>query len=138
MMGWGGICMAIGVWVLWITRKGRNPVNRWMGPAALVGALSPVFAMSIGWIFTEIGRQPWVVYGVMTTKQGVSPSVSAGEVLTSMIVYTLLYGALAVVEVKLFMDYMRKGAEPVADDGEDLPGGHSDGSKNDDELSFAY
>ena len=103
-MGWGGICMAIGVWVLWITRKGRNPVNRWMGPAALVGALSPVFAMSIGWIFTEIGRQPWVVYGVMTTKQGVSPRVSAGEVLTSMIVYTLLYGALAVVEVKLFMD----------------------------------
>ena len=110
--------------------------------AALVGALSPVAAMSIGWIFTEIGRQPWIVNGLMTTKQGVSPSVTSGEVLTSMIVFTLLYGALAVVEVKLFMDYMKKGAEPVASDGEDLPGGHDDGhgsaGSDDDELAFAY
>lgn len=136
MMGWGAIGMAIGTWVLWITRKGRNATNRWMGPAALVGALSPVIAMDVGWIFTEMGRQPWLVYGVMTTKSGVSPSVSSAEVWTSMIVFTLLYGALAVVEVKLFMDYMKKGAEPVADDGDDLPGGH--GSKNDDELAFAY
>ena len=99
MMGWGAISMLIACWVLWLTRKGRNATNRWMGPAALVGALSPVAAMSIGWIFTEIGRQPWIVNGLMTTKQGVSPSVTSGEVLASMIVFTLLYGALAVVEV---------------------------------------
>jgi len=142
MMGWGAISMLIACWVLWLTRKGRNATNRWMGPAALVGALSPVAAMSIGWIFTEIGRQPWIVNGLMTTKQGVSPSVTSGEVLASMIVFTLLYGALAVVEVKLFMDYMKKGAEPVASDGEDLPGGHDDGhgsaGSDDDELAFAY
>ena len=134
MMGWGAIGMAIGAWVLWATRKGRVITSKWAPAAALVGALSPVIAMSVGWVFTEIGRQPWIVYGVMTTEQGVSPSVSSGEVLTSMIVYTLLYGALAVVEVKLFLDYMRKGAEPVAADGDDAPGAHT----STDELSFAY
>jgi len=44
-----------------------------------------------------MGRQPWLVFGLMTTANGVSPSVSMGEVITSMVVFTLLYGALAVV-----------------------------------------
>ena len=48
----------------------------------------------------------------MTTGAGVSPGVSAGEVITSMVVYTLLYGILAVVEIKLFLTYVRRGAEP--------------------------
>jgi cytochrome d ubiquinol oxidase subunit I len=48
----------------------------------------------------------------MTTAAGVSPSVSAGEVLFSMIVYTLVYAVLAVIEVKLFLTYVRRGAEP--------------------------
>ena len=134
MMGWGAITMLICAWVLWATRKGRDAVSKWTPLAALIGALSPVIAMSVGWVFTEIGRQPWIVYGVMTTKNGVSPSVSATEVLISMIVYTLLYGALAVVEVKLFLDYTRKGAEPVANDGDDLPGSESASDK----LAFAY
>ena len=139
MMGWGAIGMAIASWVLWATRQGRIVTTKWAPLAALIGALSPVIAMSVGWIFTEIGRQPWIVYGVMTTKNGVSPSVSSSEVLISMLVYTLLYGALAVVEVKLFLDYMRKGAEPVAADGADGPG--ADGPDSDsgpDKLSFAY
>jgi cytochrome d ubiquinol oxidase subunit I len=89
--------------------------------------LLPVFANSFGWIFTEVGRQPWIVFGLMTTPHGVSPSVSVGEVVTSMVVFTLLYGALAVVEVKLFLTYVRKGAEPFeepqnpADRDEDAP-----------------
>ena len=70
--------------------------------------LLPVFGNSFGWIFTEIGRQPWLVFGLMATTTGVSPSVSAGEVVTSMVVYTLLYGVLAVVEIKLFL-HLRAG-----------------------------
>ena len=51
----------------------------------------PLIANSWGWIFTETGRQPWVVYGVLQTRDAVSPGVSQGEVLTSLIVFTLLY-----------------------------------------------
>ena len=60
----------------------------------------PLFANSFGWIFTEMGRQPWAVFGLMTTARAVSPGVSTGEALTSLITLTLLYGVLAVVEVE--------------------------------------
>ena len=79
--------------VLWLTRKGRTPTSRWLAYAAVAAPLLPVFANSFGWIFTEVGRQPWIVFGLMTTANGVSPSVSMGEVITSMVVFTLLYGA---------------------------------------------
>ena len=112
MIGLGMATALISLVVLWMTRKGRAPTQRWLVWMAVAAPLLPVFANSFGWIFTEVGRQPWLVFGLMTTAQGVSPSVSVGEVITSMVVFTLLYGALAVVEIKLFLHYVRKGAEP--------------------------
>ena len=76
----------------------------------------PLFANSFGWIFTEMGRQPWAVFGLMTTANAVSPGVRAGEVLTSLIAFTLLYGVLAVVEVRLLLTYIRRGADPISED----------------------
>jgi cytochrome d ubiquinol oxidase subunit I len=112
MIGLGALAALIAIAVLWLTRRGRTPTARWLVWAAVAAPLLPVFANSFGWIFTEVGRQPWIVFGLMTTATGVSPGVSVGEVITSMVVFTLLYGALAVVEVKLFLHYVRKGAEP--------------------------
>ncbi len=118
MIGVGLLSAAAAAAALWVTRKGRvlapgTGGREWIWTAVAVGVpLLPVVGNSFGWIFTETGRQPWLVFGLMSTATGVSPSVSAGEVLTSMLVLTLLYGALAVVEVKLFLHYVRKGAEP--------------------------
>jgi cytochrome d ubiquinol oxidase subunit I len=112
MMGAGFAAAGIAVAVLWTTRKERVPTGKWLVYAAVAAPLLPVFANSFGWVFTEVGRQPWVVFGLMTTAAGVSPGVSAGEVITSMVVFTLLYGALAVVEIKLFLTYVRRGLEP--------------------------
>ncbi|SES48485.1 cytochrome bd-I ubiquinol oxidase subunit 1 apoprotein [Pedococcus cremeus] len=132
MMGVGFAAMAAAAAVLWATRRDQVPTARWWTWLAVATPLLPVFGNSFGWIFTEIGRQPWIVFGLMATHTGVSPSVSAGEVITSMVVYTLLYGALAVVEVKLFLHYMRAGAppheEPVTPSEKD----------EDAELAFAY
>jgi cytochrome d ubiquinol oxidase subunit I len=74
-----------------------------------------------------MGRQPWTVFGVFKTAQSVSPSVSAGNVATSLIVLTLLYGALAVVEVGLFVRYARQGAPALEPEKTD-----------EDVLAFAY
>jgi len=125
------IVSAIAVAVLWLTRKERMPVHRWLLWAAIAAPILPVIGNSFGWIFTEVGRQPWLVFGLMTTHTGVSPGVSMGEVITSMAVFTLLYGALAIVEIKLFLTYVRRGAEPYepeapSDRDEDAP------------LAFAY
>ena len=112
MMGLGFVSTFLSAMVLWATRKDRIPDGWFYKQAAIWNPLLPVLAISFGWIFTEMGRQPWVVYGLMTTTTGVSPAVSAGEVVTSMVVYTLLYAALAVIEVKLFLTYAARGADP--------------------------
>jgi cytochrome d ubiquinol oxidase subunit I len=121
MIGFGllaGLVAAIG---LWLTRKrARRPVPRWFLLAALVTLFTPFAANSVGWIFTEMGRQPWAVFGVLPTAAGVSPGVGAATVLTSLIVYTLLYGALAVVDGVLMVRYAAVvPPETPADSGEE-------------------
>ncbi len=81
----------------------------------MVYAISlPYLANSTGWLMTEIGRQPWVVYGLLKTEDAVSPSVSAGEVWASLIIFTLLYGILMVADLYLLTKYARKGPEDEA------------------------
>ena len=131
-MGFGFLTILLAAAALWATRGTRVPLARWWTLVAVLAPLSPVLANSFGWIFTETGRQPWVVYGLMTTQTAVSPSVSVGEVWFSMVVYTLLYAALAVVEVKLFLTYVRKGAEEFVDPRD------QDTEDDDAPLQFAY
>ena len=131
MMGLGFFGMATSALLLWATRNGRFISDRkWLWVAVLT-PLAPLFANSWGWIFTEVGRQPWIVHELMTVQSGVSPSVSTTEVWISMIVYTLLYAALAVVEVKLFLLYTRKGPE-------DYDEHRASVDDDNDKLAFAY
>ena len=92
----------------------------------------PLFANSFGWIFTEVGRQPWAVFGLMTTEQAVSPGVSTAEVLTSLILLTAVYGVLAFVEVRLLLTYIARGAEQLPEPSDDDP------HDPDRPLAFAY
>jgi cytochrome bd ubiquinol oxidase subunit I len=93
--------------------------------AVLVLPFLPLAANTFGWLFTEMARQPWLVFGQMKTSAGVSAN-SAGEVLASVIVLTLLYGGLAVVEGGLMYKYARAGlpgekTAPPAGEGEEAP-----------------
>jgi cytochrome bd ubiquinol oxidase subunit I len=78
---------------------------RW---AVIMMPFLPLLGNATGWIMTEVGRQPWVVYGQLKTADGVSAD-SAGEVLASLIIYTLLYGILAVIEAGLMFTSIRRG-----------------------------
>jgi cytochrome d ubiquinol oxidase subunit I len=73
------------------------------------GIFLPYIANATGWIFTEVARQPWVVFGVMRTEDAVSPAVSSGEVLFSLISFTLLYGALMGATIYLLRKYAIAG-----------------------------
>ena len=115
MMGLGFLTMIVGAWLLWVTRKGAMPKpGKLWTTAVWILPLAPLFANSFGWIFTEMGRQPWIVAGVMPTSFAVSPTVSVGDVWFTMIVYTLLYGGLAVIELGLMFKYIKKGLPVVA------------------------
>jgi cytochrome d ubiquinol oxidase subunit I len=75
-----------------------------------------------------------VVFGLMTTTNAVSPGVSGGEVLTSLITFTLLYGVLAVIEIGLLLHFIRRGADPFAEP----PDPGREDHDADAPLAFAY
>jgi cytochrome d ubiquinol oxidase subunit I len=76
----------------------------------MLGAISlPFIANTAGWIMTEVGRQPWTVFGLLKTEDSVSPSVTAGEVLFSLISFTSIYLVLLLVLIYLFVRTARKG-----------------------------
>ncbi len=69
----------------------------------------PYLANTTGWLLTETGRQPWAVFGVLKTADAISPTVTVGLVLTSLIVFTLLYGGLMAADVYLLVKFAKAG-----------------------------
>jgi cytochrome bd ubiquinol oxidase subunit I len=142
MIGLLAIPVLFALVALWLTRGGRIPNQRWFSWLALLTIPTPFLANIAGWVFTEMGRQPWIVVPNptgdqlvrLTVREGVS-SHASGMVITSLVTFTLVYAVLAVVWFWLLKRYIIEGplehdAEPVAPQ-----------APSDDEvapLSFAY
>ena len=77
MIGFGLLAALVSLVGLWLTRRRASSTGcrAGSGSAAMVALALPFVANSVGWIFTEMGRQPWVVFGVLRTADGVSPGV---------------------------------------------------------------
>ncbi|MFI0433065.1 MAG: cytochrome ubiquinol oxidase subunit I, partial [Candidatus Nanopelagicales bacterium] len=121
MIGLGGLACLFAIYALWATRKGRMPESKWFKWAAIFMPVVAILGISAGWIFTEMGRQPWVVFGLMQTQSGVSPGISTWQVLTTVTVFTLLYAILAVIEMGLMIRAIKIGPpEEVAADPYDI------------------
>jgi cytochrome d ubiquinol oxidase subunit I len=71
----------------------------------------PYVAIQLGWVVTELGRQPWLVQGLMKTTEGASASLAPSQVLFSLLMFTLVYGALGVVDIYLMVKLSRKGPQ---------------------------
>jgi cytochrome d ubiquinol oxidase subunit I len=117
MIGAGLLAALVALVALVAIRRGRRPRSRWLLWPVIALPLLPLAANSFGWIMTEMGRQPWIVYGQLKTAAGVSAN-SGGEVLASMLVLTVLYGVLAVIEAGLMLKYIRTGLAPEPQAGE--------------------
>jgi cytochrome d ubiquinol oxidase subunit I len=115
MIGAGVLAAAAALWFLFGLRKGRTP-GRGAVLAATLLPLLPLAANSFAWMFTEIGRQPWIVFGLMSTASAVSPTASTAEVLLTVVGFTVLYGSLAVVMVSLMIRRVRAGLPPASTD----------------------
>ena len=127
MIGFGAIAFFFALFALWRTRKGGElPQGKWFLRSMIAMPLIPLAAISFGWIFTETARQPWAVFGLIKTEDGVSAVVSAGSILFTMIVFTLLYGILAVIEVGLTLKVIKNGPAPELDYENPKLGGSSD------------
>jgi cytochrome d ubiquinol oxidase subunit I len=147
MIGMGAVSAGVAAYALWATRRRRVPTSRIGVYGSLLAVGAPFAGNAAGWIFTEMGRQPFVVYPnpdvpvgqqvYFFTAQAVSPGVSAAEVLTSLISLGLLYGALAAVELFLLVRLVRRGVT-TGDTSPAPPAVGSSGRSDDDVLSFAY
>lgn len=118
MIGVGMLAAAVGAWVLWRTRRGRDlrrdhRLDRLLLRRLWVVPALPAVAGTFGWLFTETARQPWLVFGLFRTADGVSPGLTPVEIVASLAGFALVYGALAVVWVRLVLRIGRADLMPV-------------------------
>jgi cytochrome d ubiquinol oxidase subunit I len=106
MVAIGFAMLAIGLLSLWLRWHGRLYDARWFHRICTLAAPLGLFAVTFGWITTEHGRQPWVVYGLLRTADAVSP-VPAPSVLTSLILFVLVYCAVFGVGTYYLLRLMR-------------------------------
>jgi cytochrome bd ubiquinol oxidase subunit I len=115
MVGFGSLAALLAALGLWLTRRRRIPRSRWFYRVALWALPLPYLATTMGWIFTEMGRQPWTVFGLLTTAQSVSAGVTVSSVIISLTVFTLLYAGLAAIAGWLTIRHVQAGAPEEID-----------------------
>ena len=114
MVGSGFLMLALAGIGLYLVLKDRFAANRRFLQALVLAIALPYIANTAGWLLTEVGRQPWIVFGLQRTEDAVSPNVSTGMVALSLVLFTLIYGALMAVDVYLLRRIAQQG--PVDDD----------------------
>ena len=109
-------------WGLWLIRRKKLAASRWFLIAATWAVVLPFLMNTAGWLLTESGRQPWIVQGIMLTRNGISPSVSTTSLAISLTIFVLLYVTLGLVDLLLMLRYARKELPaPVPEGDEKLP-----------------
>jgi cytochrome d ubiquinol oxidase subunit I len=89
--------------------RGTLLQTRWLLWVLVFSVLGPQIANQLGWFAAEVGRQPWLVYGLMRTPEGLSAVVKANVVLTSLIMFTFIYFLLFAVFIYLLNDKIQHG-----------------------------
>jgi cytochrome d ubiquinol oxidase subunit I len=113
VMAYGGVlALLVAVWGLWLIRRKKLATSRrflWLATWAVV---LPFLMNTAGWLLTESGRQPWIVQGIMLTKNGISPSLSTTWIAISLAVFVLVYAVIATVDLLLMLKYSRQQLPP--------------------------
>jgi len=110
MMAFGFVMIIITAFFVWSNSRGDIANAKWMKWVPWVLVL-PYLANASGWILTEMGRQPWIVYGLLKVQDAVSPNLTPVDLLISLIGYTAVYGSLAVAMVYLMKKYAIAGPD---------------------------
>ncbi|HUD77263.1 MAG TPA: cytochrome ubiquinol oxidase subunit I [Streptosporangiaceae bacterium] len=109
----GVLVLLLGLWGLWLLRRKKVATSRLFLWVAVWGAVLPFLMNTAGWLLTESGRQPWIVQGIMLTKNGISASVSTADIAISLAAFVLLYAALGTIDLLLMLRYSREQLPPA-------------------------
>jgi len=116
MIIWGSLFIPIGFLGVFFFWRGRIMETRWLLWLFVLSIFLTEAVTAAGWAVTEIGRQPWIVYGLMKTAEGVSPTLSTGEVVASMSMFIILYIALLTLFIYLLNGKIQHGPDPLVED----------------------
>jgi len=130
MIGLGIAMILLTAVGLWLARRGRLEISRRWQWLAIAGIALPFLANSAGWLFTEMGRQPWVVFGLLRTEDAISPNVSSAEVAITLIGFSAVYAVLAAIAVWLIRRAVHAGPPESPDDAQP--------TKTTDDIALAY
>ena len=109
----GVLVLLIALWGLWLIRRKKLATSRRFLWVAIWASVLPFLMNTAGWLLTESGRQPWIIQGIMLTRNAVSPSVSITDVAISLAAFVLLYAVLGVVDFLLMLKYSREQLPPA-------------------------
>lgn len=109
MVGAGTAMILLALWALYKVVIKKGSLDGWIGKIFIFAIALPYLANTFGWIMTELGRQPWAVYGLLKLEDAVSPNVTTGQVLMSLIGFVLLYGILMAADIYLLRKFALAG-----------------------------
>ena len=112
MVGLGGFLLVLRFVVLWAERKGKMAQWTWLQHVALWSIPLVYLAGQAGWIVAEVGRQPWVIEGLLPTKAAVS-SVSVGAVQTTFFLFVAIFTLFLAIEIRIMLKAIKEGPEGV-------------------------
>jgi cytochrome d ubiquinol oxidase subunit I len=111
MVGLGFVMLLMTIVAVVYSKRGTLELHPLFLKIMLFSIPLPYVAGQLGWIVAEVGRQPWIVYGVLKTTHAVSQSISTLQVYASLIGFTMLYGGLGVVDIYLLTKFAKKGPD---------------------------
>lgn len=113
MVAMGLYLIIVMLWGVILLYRNKLWDNKWFLKVLLWSIPIPLAAIQLGWISAEVGRQPWIVYGLLKTKDAVSLTVSGGEILFSIILFSLIYIFLGALYIYLLVREVKHGPEPA-------------------------
>ncbi len=111
MVGLGTFMILASLVGMILSRKADFTDSRLFLKIMVFAIPAPYIAQQLGWLVSELGRQPWIVYGVMKTADAVSKSISTTQVALSLLGFTVLYGVLGAIDIYLLVKYAKKGPD---------------------------
>jgi cytochrome d ubiquinol oxidase subunit I len=116
MIGLGSLFIPLGVLVAFFYWRGRLFEMRWLLWLLVLSVFLTEAVTTAGWAVAEIGRQPWIVFGLMKTADGISPNLTTGQTVASMTMFIILYIALFTLFIYLLNAKIQHGPDPLVED----------------------
>ena len=114
MVGLGMVFIALTVLGSFFRLRGTLFEKRWLLWLFVIAIPLPYVANQVGWVTAEVGRQPWIVYGLLRTSDGLSKAVSAQQTIGSIVMFGFIYALLFIVWLYVLNDKIHHGPDPVS------------------------